>query len=292
MRRTEKLYAYLLFLPAFIFLVFIRIYPVFNGLYLSFTNMGLVRGRNTRFIGFENLIKVLTDDPQFWSVLGFTFVYTFGTVIIGYFFGLLVAALVNNDIHGKMTFRAFILIPWVLPPIVASIAWQWCFNDQTGILNVVLKRLGMIQESILFIAEPATAQATVTILGGWKAYPFMMLMLLAGMQSISTELYESARMDGANTWQCFWHITMPMLKSVTLVCTTLMTIWTFNSFENIYTLTQGGPINATYVVSIYSYYVAFTRARIGYSAAISAVMLVFMMIFTVIYLRVIKRTEV
>jgi multiple sugar transport system permease protein len=292
MKRSEKLYAYFLFFPAFAFIAFVRIYPVFDGIWISLTNQGLIRGRNIKFIGLDNIIKVLTKDTQFWSVIGFTFIYTFGTVILSYVFGLFIASLVNNEIRGKMLIRALVLIPWIIPPVVAGIAWLWSLNDQTGIINVLLKRFGVIERPILFVASPKMARITVTFIGGWKAYPFMMLILLAGMQSIPIELYESARIDGANTWQSFVRITMPMLKSVTLVSTTLMTIWTFNSFENIFLLTEGGPTSATYVASIYSYNVAFVRGRLGYSAAISTVMLVFMMILTVVYMRILKRTEV
>ena len=287
--RSDAMFAYALLLPATLFLIMVRIYPLFKGMALGFTNSKLL-GKNVDFVGFENFIYLI-HDKVFWSSLSFTFIYTISVVASAYLFGLLIAILMNKSIRGRGIFRAMFLVPWVIPAVVAGASWQWSLNDQTGIINNILLYIGLIDKPLLFLASPFMAQLTVIIEGSWKSYPFICLSLLAGLQNIPNELYESAKIDGANKLQSFINITMPMLKHVTMMVIVLMTIWTMNNFDNIYLLTMGGPANSTNVVSILSYYTAFYRFDLGYASAISTFMLCVMMILAIGYMKVVNRGE-
>ncbi|NLC27479.1 MAG: sugar ABC transporter permease, partial [Campylobacteraceae bacterium] len=219
---------------------------------------------------------------------------TIGAVIgalINYFLGLAFALLLNRDIKFRGLFRALILIPWIIPPAVAATCWQWLLSDQFGLINNILKNLHITDKSVLVLADQQLARGTVILTSAWKSFPFMMITLLSGLQTIPDDLYEAASIDGASAWQQFRAITMPMLQSVTIVCTTLMFIWTFNNFENIYLLTQGGPNKATYVLSIFTYYTAFMRSNIGYASAISIVLLISLLILISIYISFINRSK-
>jgi ABC-type sugar transport system permease subunit len=249
------------------------------------------RSRNARFNGLENYIRILTTDAEFYSTLTFSFFSAFAVVIIAYVLGMCFALLLNRDIKYRSFFRAMILIPWIIPPVVAATNWTWLLNDQLGFINLILRKWGFIDRPILFLADPVIARITVCFTGAWKSFPFMMIVLLSGMQGIPDELYESASIDGAGFFRSFRHITVPMLKNVTMISTTLMFIWTFNNFENIYLLTKGGPLNATFVLPILSYYIAFFRSQLGYASAISTLMLVILLILALIYMRILRQSD-
>jgi multiple sugar transport system permease protein len=205
--------------------------------------------------------------------------------------GMCFALLLNRPIKFRGFFRAMILIPWIIPPIVAATNWTWLLNDQLGFINLILRQWGFIDRPILFLADPVIARITVCFTGAWKSFPFMTIVLLSGMQGISGELYESASIDGAGFFRSFLHITVPMLKPVTMISTVLMFIWTFNNFENIYLLTKGGPANATFVLPILSYYIAFFRSQLGYASAISTLMLVILLALALLYMRLLQQSD-
>ena len=282
---------YKLLIPATLLICVISIYPLFRGILLSFMSFSIRRMNQARFNGLENFIRILTTDTEFFSTLAFSFGYAFAVVIISYILGICLALLLNRDIKFRGFFRAMILIPWVIPPVVAGASWNFLFNDVLGFINVNLIRLGLRREPVLFLVEPALARFTVCFTGAWKAFPFMTIVLLSGMQGISDELYESASIDGAGFFRSFWSITLPMLKPISMIATVLMFIWTFNNFENIYLLTRGGPSNATFVLPILSYYTAFFRSQLGYASAISTIMLVVLLAMALVYMRILKTNK-
>jgi ABC-type sugar transport system permease subunit len=243
------------------------------------------------FNGLDNFIRILTKDKEFYGTLGFSFLSTLAVVVIAYVFGMCFALLLNRDIKFRGFFRALILIPWIIPPVVAATNWSWLLNDQIGFVNFVLRKWGLVDKPILFLADPVLARLTVCFTGAWKSFPFMMIVLLSGMQGIPDELYESASIDGAGFFRSFLHITVPMLRPVTMISTVLMFIWTFNNFENIYLLTKGGPANATFVLPILSYYTAFFRSQLGYASAISTLMLVVLLFMALVYMRILLKNS-
>lgn len=292
---------YILIIPSTLLMLVISIYPLLNGIYLSMTNQHFLKPKQNDFIWFGNFKSLLVDikpggnyenapfsfgDPEFYSALGFSFLYAFCVVFIAYVLGLFLASLLNKDIWCRGLLRAVILIPWIVPPTVAATNWLWVLDTHVGVINTTLKSLGLIENSIQFLADPNIIKATVIVIGSWKAFPFMMITLLAGLQGIPSDLYEAARIDGANAVQSFLRITLPILKPVSFVSITLMFIWTFNNFENIYLLTYGGPVTYSTTMPIHIYKTAFFKNNISYASAIAVLMMVCLIVFAVIYLKV------
>ncbi|HHU91132.1 MAG TPA: sugar ABC transporter permease [Clostridiaceae bacterium] len=280
----RNIVGYYMLIPATILFLLINAFPLVYGLILSLTDKNYTKPKSGKFVGLENFKSIL-HDSEFWSIMGYTIVYTVFVVAFSYLLGLALAVLLNKNIKFRGVFRALALFPWVIPTVVAAQNWRWLFNDQLGFINRTLMELSIIKEPILFLANADLARLSVIIVAIWKSYPFMMVVLLAGLQSIGDEMYEPAYIDGANRTKIFWYITMPTLKPMSIVCTTLMGLWTFNtlSFDNIYLLTQGGPSGSTYVMSIQSYYTAIYRGKIGYASAISVMMMVIIALAVLIY---------
>ncbi len=287
----SKALGYRMLVPASVLIVTISIFPLLRGLFLSLMQYNLLKPWKRGFAGLNNFIELITTDEEFFSVLGYSFTYTFFVVVISYFCGLVLALLLNRDIKFRGFFRALALIPWVVPPVVAATNWSWVLNDQIGIINSTLRNWGIIEKPILFLANQDLTRITVVFTSAWKALPFMMIVLLAGLQSIPKELYEAAEIDGAGFFKSFRYITFPGIRNVSLICTTLMFIWTFNNFENIYLLTYGGPGQATYTLPILSYYTAFFRSELGYASAIASTMLVVLLVMALFYLRLQKERD-
>lgn len=289
-KRKTDFFPYLMSLPAIAAISSVCLYPLLQGIYLSFTTTKLTSPDVMRFVGLNNFVRLLSD-KSFWSALWFTIVYTFVSTIMAYLMGLAVALMMNREIRGKNIVRALLLIPWVVPAVVGTTSWTWMLNDQTGIVNNLLKQLGLIDKSILFLANPVMAKVTVIAFCVWKTFPFMALVILASLQSINAEYYDASKIDGAGALQRFFYITMPMIRRESLLAVVLMIMWNFNRMDFIYLMTQGGPVNSTRVMSIYSYYTAFFRGSIGYASTISVAMMVFMSGFLLLYFRI-KKNEV
>lgn len=285
--QSDKFFAWMLLFPAGLVLLTIRLWPMLQGIGLSFTNRRLLNDRPMSFIGLENYMRLFTD-KAYWSSASFTIIYTLGTVVLSYLIGMVVALLMNMHIKGRGIFRTFLMIPWVIPAVVAAYIWRYALNDQVGIINLLLQTLGLASKPIAFLSTPWAARLSVIVVNAWKNYPFMALVLLAGLQNVSEDIKEAARIDGANIRQVFRHVTWPQLRGVTAMCTTLMFIWTFNSFDSVFLLTSGGPNEATYVLSIHAYYAAFSRMTMGYASSMATLMLVFMLIVTTIYIKLLK----
>lgn len=280
----QKTLGYILTAPATLMVLVISIYPLLNGIILSFQNKNLIMKDSGDFIGLKNYQDLLQDD-EFFGAIGFSFIYTISVVFCAYVIGFILAMMLKDEMHGRGIYRTLLLLPWVVAPSVAATNWSWILNDQIGVVNNFLQAIGLVDEPILFLADPMLAKLTVILTGTWKNFPFMMIVILAGLQSIPKDLYESAYVDGAGYWKSLRYITIPTIANVSSICIILMIIWTFNNFENIYLLTNGGPNNATYVLPILTYYTAFFRNKISYAAAVAVTMLIVLLIFCLIYLR-------
>ena len=290
-RFASKRLGYCMLVPALALIGLTQIYPFLYGVLMSVTDYNLLRPKNTSFIGLGNFVELFTSDKTFYATLWFTFAYAVSIVVFSYLVGLLTAVLLNKKLRGRSLYRTIILLPWVIAPMVMATNWLWLLNDQFGLVNRVLVRLGIVQEPILFLSTKPMARVTVILVGVWKNIPFMTITLLAGMQSINADLYEAARIDGANGIKSFWHITLPLIQPVAVVSVTLLLIWAFNGFENVYLLTEGGPASATMLMSIYAYNTAFLRSQMGYASAISVTMLVIMMGLCLAYQRVSRQAR-
>ncbi len=282
-RFREKSRPYLYLLPTVLLLAAILLYPLLNGVYLSFLNKDATT-LQASFVGLKNYAG-LPGDRVFVTAMWHTVWWTL-TVLAGrYGLGLLLALLLNQKVRGRVFFRSVILIPWVIPPAIASIAWKWIYAEQYGILNHMLVGAGIIEHNVAWLAESGTAMWAIIAIGIWQGIPFVAVVLLAGLQAIPPEEYEAAMIDGANFWQSFRFITMPHLRNISLIVIILTTIWNINQFELTYILTRGGPGIATQVLSTYIYQLFFSAFQFSTAATVATVMLLMTMVLTGFYIK-------
>ena len=256
--------------PTVLLLVGLVLYPFFYAIWLAFTDKAV--GSPGTFVGFKNFIYVL-GWPQFSTALWNTAVFTVAAVAIKFVLGMAVAVVLNQNIRGRNFFRAFLLLPWVIPAFVVYLVWRWLYDPLSGLINYALLDLGLVAAPIGFLSERSTAMASVIIAHVWRAFPFFAISFLAGMQTISQELYDSAQVDGASRWQQFRFITVPSLYHIIGVVLMLSTIWTANAFEPVYILTGGGPSDATMVYTLLAYLMGMVNLRLGEAAAVSTLFL-------------------
>lgn len=262
----KRIFPYLLIAPVAIYLLVVLLGPLLYGVGLSFTNKTI--GMPAKFIGLENYID-LWNNGEFLIAAKNTFLYTFLTVFFKVLLGMIMALLLNSKIRFRNTFRGLMLIPWAVPTVVTVIVWRWMFSDVGGVLNAILKGIGIIDSNIAWLSTPVMAFFSVVLVNVWGGTPFIGMSVLSGLQSISTDMYEAARIDGANSWQEFWRITLPSIKDVLMLSTLVTTIWTFSDFEIIWLLTKGGPVNATQVISTLSYTIGIQQMNTGEAMAAS-----------------------
>ena len=264
---TDKaaLLGYALVAPEVLLLAALVAYPFFYAIYVSFTDR--VVGNPGHWVGFANF-RYLYGSPSFGSAVENTIVLVVVTDCIKLLIGLGLAMLVNQRFRGRGLFRSILMLPWAMPGFVAFLAWRVLYQPIGGGINLILTDTGIWPGIIDWLGQKSTAMPAVIAATVWRAFPFWFICLLAGLQQIPNELYEAARMDGANAWQRFWAVTYPSIRQVIIVTVLLSSIWTANSFENIWLLTQGGPSDATMVFPVLAYFGMQTQ-RIGEAASIS-----------------------
>ena len=283
---------YFLILPSILVLLAIEFYPLVVGLLEAFRYHNRVQPWATHYNGIENFVKAFNDHTVQVS-LRTSFIMAFGIVSLSYALGLLTGVLLNQRLRLRGVFRALILIPWVAPPVVSLISWQWMLNDQFGIINRTLIKLGIIGEfePILWLANPNLAMLSIIIVGTWTRFPFMMITVLAALSAIPDDLNEAAALDGATRFQAFRHITFPLILPVSIIATLLQAIWVFNDFGLPFVLTGGGPANATTPLILLAYKEAFQRFNIGYGTSLAVISMVLMLALGAVYLRLQARQQ-
>ncbi len=289
-RRGDDWLPYLLLAPAMVAIVAVVLFPMLYNLYLSFFSMNLLRPEGRTFVGAQNYVDVLTD-PAFWHSLQVTLIYTFGCVACSFGLGLATALMLNVDFKFRGVARAMIVIPWATPWLVTTLIWYIMFNPQIGPINEILKRLGLIEQGIPWLYQSTTAMAAIIITTAWREFPTATLLILAGLQSISPELYEAASVDGAGRWQRFRGITMPSLRAVNLVVLVLLTISCFKLFTVAWVLTAGGPGDATRVLSVFTYEEAFKYYRVGTASTLATLLFIISAGMIVTYFKLLRGRE-
>ncbi|MEW6732174.1 MAG: sugar ABC transporter permease [Acidobacteriota bacterium] len=275
--------AIIMLLPALFVLVTIACYPIVRTLALSLFKISLATRFETEFIGLANYDRALSDS-RLWQSLRNTAIFTFSSVTLEFIMGLAGALILHQRFRGRGTIRAVAMLPWALPTAVMALAWSWIFNDAFGVLNDILLRLGLIKEAIAWLGQPNTAMVAMIIADVWKTAPFMMIIMLAGLQTIPEDLYEAIRLDGASWWQEFRLITLPLLRPALLLALLFRTIAAFGVFDLVFILTGGGPGGATETVSLYAYTNYFRYLDFGYGATVVVVgFLLLLAISIVIY---------
>jgi trehalose/maltose transport system permease protein len=286
-RARLLLLAYVLVAPAIIWRVGIAIYPFLTTVYQSFTNSSPLSG-TPRFIGLDNFVRMF-HDPAVLQSLSFTFIFTVASTIIQLFYALAIALLLNRTFRGRGLVRAVNLLPWAMPAIVIATASQWMFHSQYGMIDDLIARVLPLRP--IWLANPTLARIVVILLDVWKNAPWASIIVLAGLQNIPRELYEAARVDGASAWRTFLSVVLPMLAP--LIFTLLIFISTYRvlTFDLVYGLTQGGPGNATTLLSYQIYQLAFTGLYYGYGSAVAVFAFLLVLVLCGIFFLFMRRSE-
>lgn len=258
-------------------------YPLVNNFINSFTQEG-------NFPTLYNY-KTLFADRYFQSDLKNTFQWLLYTVPFEMLFGLVIAILLNSRIRFKKLFRTIFIVPWVIPSVVVCIIWKWIYNADYGILNYILRLLGIIKENQLWVSDPDQVLKCIAVVYVWKIAPFVMIMYLSGLQSISEDIYESARLDGANWLQQVFYITLPILFPVMRSVILVSVVWSLNSFVYVYSISGGGPARVSEIVQIFIYKTGIEQYNFEYSAAAANVFLIIVMVIAFIYIALTEKRE-
>jgi multiple sugar transport system permease protein len=281
----EGIFSWLMLAPGVLYLLAFVAYPFFYGIFLSLQDRPVAR--TGVFIGLGNFVT-LANDAVFWQVTRNMFIYTIVTTILKLGGGLVMALVMDQSFRGKNLARAFVLLPFIVPTALSTIAWMWIFDPTFSVINWLLVHGGAIQTGFSWLGNSTLAMVAIIIVNTWRGMPFYGITLLAGLQTISPELYEVAAIDGASTRQRFWYVTMPLIKPVLVIVTMFSVIFTFSDFQLIYALTHGGPANATQVYATYAYDLGMSAGKLGLGAAVALSMLpalALLIVCLTIYLR-------
>lgn len=270
----QSVIAYALLAPAMTLVAGLIVYP----LYMVFET-SLRQGRAPNIarldrlpLGLGNFERALTDE-HVWHAAGISALYAAGTILPAFAIGLGLALLLNRDFPGRRWVRSLMLLPWAVPGVVAAIAFLWMFDASYGVVNSLLRRLGLIATDIAWFSDGDTALFAVILPTVWKCFPFFALTLLAALQSVPQALYEAARIDGAGRWQIFRYVTWPGIQGAAALAIVLQTLWVVKDFDLVFATTHGGPARATQTLSLLVYEEAFQFFRLGYASAIGVLML-------------------
>lgn len=247
------LFVFLMLLPALLFISILTIYPLSRGVVMAFQDYNLFNLNNTKWIGLDNFRELF--DPSPLNMFPQIIKNTVKWVIVSLFFqltiGMAISLFLRKGFRGSSIYRGIIFFPWAISGFIIGIMWRWMFNGTSGVINDMLMRLGIIQESVGWLSDTSTAMNSVIVANVWYGIPFFTIMLTAAMAGISPELYEAAEVDGAGAVKQFFYVTLPGIKSVLLLTVLLRIIWIFNFPELVYSMTNGGPGNSTHIITSY-----------------------------------------
>lgn len=281
-----KYWAYLLIAPSLLMVGAVVVYPVLDGILLSFREYRLNRPQlGTPWIGLEHY-RTLLDDPIVRSALRNTLVWVAVGALSQFLLGMIGALALHRQLRGMAALRVLVLIPWLLPSVVSANMWRLMLDSRLGVVNDLLIKVNILDAPRAWFTSPDTALFEVLAVELWKNFPFFTLFILAGLHAIPQELYDAASVDGSGAWRRFRHITVPLLMPVIVAAIILRVIGLFNSPDVLLILTGGGPGNATQTISLYGFQTAYLKFDFGYAASISVLALLCLMAFTVVYVRV------
>lgn len=279
--RRRRRVGYAFIAPVFLFLCAVVVFPLSHAFW---TSLQRVRGLNSTFVGLQNYQHVLAND-DFWHSLGVSLQFTGACVALHIAIGLGMALLLNELRFARTALRIAFLTPWMVAPAVGATIWLWLLEPQFGVVNYLLQAAGILRAPLAWLGEPLPAFASVVAVDVWRGVPFVMLLMLAGLQTIPREQYEAAAMDGANAWQRFRYVTLPNLRYLLVVASTLDIINTVRHYDIIGVMTAGGPAGATEVLPVLLYNTAFRGNRFGEAAAIGVLLLLIVLAFSIFHIR-------
>lgn len=279
LHQNERLLPYLLLLPTSVILLFVLLFPILSTLLLSFG----IDFENYNFT-LANYVRLIFD-VEFWQSLKNTIAFVAISILSDLLLGLAAAILLNQAIRGKAFFRVLTMLPWMIPSVVTGATWRWMYNATSGIINSVLLSLGLIDQPVLWLSNQSTAMLSIILANIWRGFPYVMLIMLASLQTIPHDIYEAGAIDGANWWQRFFYLTLPNLKKQIVIVLALTTVWEFRQIDLVMTMTGGGPGNLTEVLVTNVYKQYFQFFQFDYASAIAIVMSIFMLIISIPYIK-------
>lgn len=282
---------YFYILPAIIAMLVVIAFPIYYTIELSFfsTPPGL-QLKDKIFVGFDNYTLILNSEV-FWRVTINTFIWTITSTAAAFVLGLGCALALHRDFAGRAILRAIFIIPWVISAVAASYIWKWIYHSNFGIIGAVLVQLHVTDHPPNFIDNVDTVLPSLIVVNVWREFPFAMIMLTAGLQTVPDQLLNAARVDGASPWQRFWHVTFPHLRGVSVATILLLAVSNFNSFIIPWIMTGGGPSNASHIWITHIYELAFGRQRWGIAAAYSVLLFLILMVLGYFYVRALAGPE-
>jgi len=287
--RSERRAAWILLIPTLILVAAIAVYPAIRTVWLSLHEMVLTDPTSGYpFIGLKNYSTILHDERALKALI-FTAKFTVVTVVLELALGLVAALAMNRAFIGRGVVRAAILVPWAIPTAISAMMWKFIYNDQYGLFNDVLSKLGIIDEYKAWLSTESGSFMALVIADVWKTAPFMALLILAGLQMIDTELYESAKVDGTSAWQRLVYITLPLIKSTVLVALLFRTLDAFRVFDLISVMTDGA--NGTESMSLYAYRSMMKFLDFGYGSALAVIVFIVVMGIGLGYAKLIGTTD-
>lgn len=284
MENRERLFALACFLPSVFCIIFLILYPFLYTFFLSFQRRQLFSPLG-KYVGFENYISILSSS-EFWISLENGIIFSAGSIFLQLFLGIALALILNQQFFGRNAFRGLLLFPYLVPSVVGIIAIRWMLNDLYGIVNFWLQSIGLINESLPWLGHPNLAMLSLIFINAWMFYPFVMLCVLARLQSIPADLYEAATIDGAGLISKFWHITLPQLRGTIAVVLIVRTLWMFNKFDTVWLTTQGGPFGSTQTLPLMAYIEAFNLYELGRGSTIGVIMSFVLLLVFLIYQKI------
>lgn len=280
---------YMFTAPSVILIIILLFVPMAESVYLSFFNTSL-NNPAPRYIGFNGYIDVIKD-PYTLILLRNSMVWTIAVAAFQFIIGLSGALILNKQFRGRMIIRSLTVLPWVIPGVVAAMIWKLFYDVQFGFLNSLLIKLGLGSNYIDWLGTPGLATGSVIAAAVWKGFGFSLLMMLAALQSVPIELYESSKIDGTNVVQQFFCVTIPFISDVIKTTLLLISIATFNYFEFVWVMTQGGPIKSTHIAPTYIYQQAFRSFNQGQSSRYAVLSFILVSVVSIIYIRRIQKRE-
>jgi multiple sugar transport system permease protein len=265
----EAVFSWIMLTPPLLFLILFLGYPFCYGVYLSFVSRQVAQA--PRFVGLGNFVN-LWNDPIFWQAAWNTFRFTGAATVLKLAGGLAMALVMHQNFRFKGLARSLLLLPFIVPTVLSTVAWQWIFDPGMGLFNRGLVFSGLMKQGPSWLGNPTLAMVSVILVNTWRGLPFFGITILAGLQTVPAELMESATIDGAGTWARFRHVTLPLLMPVIFIVTVFSIIFTFFDFQLVYVLTGGGPANSTHLMATYAYVISVTSGQLGLGSAAALAM--------------------
>lgn len=283
--------AFLLLVPSAIVVFGIVVYPVLRTFYTSFFEvLTPIPGVPHPFKGLGHYTDILTSG-DFWITIRRTAYFTLVSTGLELVLGILLGLLLNQRVRGRWVFRVIVILPWALPTIVNGAMWRYIFDPNYGALNAALTQIGVLDSYQSWLGSPFLAMNMVIAADVWKNTSLAAFLTLAGLQAIPNNLYESARVDGAGAIRSFFNVTLPLLRPTIAVILVLRTIEAFKVFDIVYVMTRGGPAESTQTIAYYTYLQAFSNQRFGYGSALAVLIVVFIMMLAIVYIRLLRRDQ-